>query len=327
MNFRLQFPIPALEPPISYGDKLLLMGSCFAEEMGGLLDQHKFDVLLNPHGILYNPASLVNALNGYLSGKVYEQSDLFFHEGLWHSWDHHGRFSDPDAGRCLDSINRSATLASRRLSEADWLVLTFGSAFVYSLKEDHQIVANCHKLPAYRFEKKMLRPDEVVSTLDNFMHRLFLQNHRVKILFTISPVRYAKDGVTENQLSKAVLLLAVHQLVRKFDRLYYFPAYELVIDDLRDYRFFKEDLVHPNDMAVQYVWEKFTAACLSPESHTLLQAVSEILKAAGHRQIHGQTEAYKRFAEKYQTKIRQLKRKYPFLNFEREEKIFSSAME
>lgn len=326
MEFHLNFPVTPLAPPLQYDHKLLMAGSCFAEEIGGLLEANKFDVLLNPHGILFNPISIVKTIHSYLDGQVYTPGDLFFHNDTWHSWDHHSRFSGVSQEQVLADINASQAAAGKQLQEADWLIITLGSAFGYTLQENGKVVSNCHKVPAQQFNKKLFGAEEIITALDNMMHRLFFANRKVKILFTVSPVRYVRDGVVENNLSKAILLQAVHHLVNKFDRLYYFPAYELVIDDLRDYRFFKEDMVHPNEQAIKYVWEKFTAACLHPQSQELLKTVEEIGRARRHRPFREGTEQHRQFLANYAQKVRSVMVQHPYLDLQEELRYFDTAL-
>ncbi|HEY0272549.1 MAG TPA: GSCFA domain-containing protein [Chitinophaga sp.] len=325
MNFRLTFPITPLSPSARYTDRFLLLGSCFAEEMGELLHQHKFRVTQNPHGLLYNPLSITQALQSYLDGKVYTAEDLFLHDGLWHSWAHHSRFSAATPEAALEKIHAAQQAAVELIEKADWLVITLGTAFSYQLKESGRPVANCHKVPAAAFNKKMLTADEIITALDNAMHRLFFRNRKVRILFTVSPVRYVRDGVVENNLSKAILLQAVHHMVHKFERLYYFPAYELVIDDLRDYRFYKEDLVHPNAMAVQYVWEQFSRYALAPAELALLHAVQELRQAAAHRPFNPETPQHAQFLARYAQKTAALQAAHPFLDLAAEAAYFNGA--
>ncbi len=322
MNFRLTFPVAPLEPSLQYPDKLLLTGSCFAEEIGSRLQQHKFNVQVNPNGILFNPLSIAQSLQSYMDGRVYREQDIFLHEDLWHSWDHHSRFSSASAATTLETINASQAAAAKRLREADWLIITLGSAYVYVLKENGKIVANCHKVPDQAFYKRLLTADEIIAALDNMMHRLFFANNKVNILFTVSPVRYVRDGVVENNLSKAILLQAVHHLVNKFNRLFYFPAYELVIDDLRDYRFYKEDLVHPNELAIQYVWDHFAGSCLHPDAQQLLKQVADILRARQHKAFNPSTPQHLQFLSAYAKKTKALIAAHPYLHMEEEEKYF-----
>lgn len=323
-NFRLTFPVDPIATPLEYADQLLLMGSCFAEEIGTRLQQHHFDVQVNPHGILYNPLNIAEAIQRYLDGKQYVAGELFQHGDLWHSWDHHSRFSALEPEEALLKMNTAAAAATARLEQADWLFITFGTAHIYTLKENNRLVGNCHKIPASSFEKRMVSPQEIISALDNMMHRLFFRNKKIKIMFTVSPVRYVKDGAVENNLSKAVLLQAVHHLVNKFNRLFYFPAYELVMDDLRDYRFYKDDLVHPNETAINYVWEHFTRSCLSSGGQQLLPLIEELNRAMSHRPFNPTSPQHQHFLQTYAKKTRALMELYPFLKLEKELAYFEN---
>ena len=316
MQFHLSFPVAPLSTAIQYKQELLLMGSCFAEEIGEKLQEHRFNTLINPHGILYNPLSITSALTSYLDGKVYTREDLFQHNDSWNSWDHHSRFSGLTPEATLENINRMQAAAVQSIDNADWLILTLGSAHAYALKENNRLVGNCHKVPAGNFYKRLLTVDEVVTALDNVMHRLFFRNKKINILFTVSPVRYIRDGVVENNLSKAVLLQSVHHLVNKFNRLFYFPAYELVIDDLRDYRFYKEDLVHPNELAINYVWEQVIKAGISEGSQGLLHQIADINRAAHHRPFNPESSQHQQFLRTYAARVKQLMVEHPELKLE-----------
>ena len=326
MQFHLNFPVTPLPEGIQYNQQLLLMGSCFAEEIGEKLHEHRFNTLINPHGILYNPLSITGALTAYLDGKVYTVADLFQHNDTWNSWDHHSRFSAASPEAALDNINRMQAAATKAIETADWLILTLGSAHAYVLKENSRMVANCHKVPAVNFYKRLLTVDEVVTALDNVMHRLFFRNRKINILFTVSPVRYTRDGVVENNLSKAILLQAVHHLVNKFNRLFYFPAYELVIDDLRDYRFYKEDLVHPNELAINYVWEQVISHCISAGSQPLLHSIAEIIRAASHKPFNPQSSQHQQFLRNYAAKVNALIAAHPEVRLEDLGKAFEERI-
>ena len=262
MEFQVPINIAALPRPIKYGDKLLLVGSCFTEHIGNSLKDWKFDVLQNPNGILFDAASVASSLVSYIEPRGYTTDDLVYFNEVWQSWQHHSRFSHTDREECLKAINASQVRAHQFLKEANWLVITLGSAFSYRLK-DGRAVANCHRAPAQTFTKHLMTIEEINTALDGCLHQLRYLNPELQIIFTVSPVRHIRDGVVENNRSKARLLEAVHHLVDKFDRLYYFPAYELVIDVLRDYRFYDVDMAHPNYPATQFVLEKFGAACIS----------------------------------------------------------------
>lgn len=322
MQLHLELFLDALVPPIRHEHRLLVEGSCFATEIGQRLLDHKMQVQLQPHGILYNPISIANALESYLEGRIYAREDLVFRDGLWHSWDHHGSFSDSDPDRCLERINLRQQEAANAILQADWLVLSLGSSQVYTWTDTDYVVANCHKFPKESFRSEMLSPERVIATLDNIMHRLFLANRKLRLLFTLSPVRYLKGGAVENQLSKSILHVSIQHLVRKFDRLHYFPAYELIMDELRDYRFYGPDLVHPNALAQDYVWERFLDTCMDPDSRALMGSIDGLLRAAAHRPLHPGTEAHRTFMEHGLRKVLQLEQQVPYGNFSRERAAF-----
>jgi len=325
MEFRLEFEPKAFPVKINHREKIMLMGSCFTEQMGSKLSACKFSTLENPHGILFNPISICKALVDYMESRNYGEEDLFYANERWSSWDHHSRFSSLSQSTTLEMINHAREEATIFLQRADWLVLTLGSAFVYEL-ENGKPVANCHKVPADQFRKKLLTIEEVLSVLDNIIHRLFLYNPKLKIIFTISPVRHLRDGFVENNRSKSVLIQAVHHLVEKFDRLFYFPAYELVIDDLRDYRFYAEDMVHPNYLATDYVWEKFKNSSIEPGTLALFAELEKINLARKHKPFHPETEQHQRFLQKTIERIQALRREYPYLNLVEEEQWFISQL-
>ena len=270
MDFHLEFTPRPFKVKISHQHNLMLIGSCFTGQIGTKLAAHKFSVLDNPNGILFNPVSIVKSVTSYIENRQYTESDLFYQNESWNSWEHHSRFSNPDKQTCLTGINESQTGGYEFLKNADWLLITLGSAFVYEL-ENNAVVANCHKVPTDKFTKRLLTEAEVFEGLQLMIEKTLAFNPGINIIFTISPVRHLRDGFVENNRSKAILIQAVHQLVEKNTDCFYFPAYELVIDDLRDYRFFAEDMVHPNYAATNYVWEKFIATCIDDPSQQLMK--------------------------------------------------------
>lgn len=300
---------------------VMLVGSCFTDHLGNKLKQHRFSTLQNPHGILFNPVSMARSVTSYIEKKHYKRADVFQHQEWWTSWDHHSQFSHADPERLLEMINNVQDEAHLFLQKAKWLVLTVGSAWVYQLP-DGAVVANCHKVPTDKFQKRLLPVEEVLAVLDNMIHRLFMFNPDLRVMFTISPVRHLRDGFIENNRSKAVLIQAVHHLVEKFNRLYYFPAYELIIDDLRDYRFYAEDMVHPNYLATSYVWEKFTETCIDEESRKFIKEIAPINAALAHKPFQPDSNAHKLFRQKQVEKLQQLQASYPFLQFENEIAFF-----
>lgn len=283
----------------------------------------KFDALQNPNGILFDPLSVAHSLISYLEPDHYAPHDLFLHDELWQSWKHHGRFADTIQENVLGSINKSQESAHIFLKTTDWLIITLGSAFVYILKEQNKYVANCHRAPANWFTKKLLPIEEMLAALDETLHRLLAFNPKLQIVFTVSPVRHIRDGVIENNRSKARLIEVAHQLVNKFNRTYYFPAYELVIDVLRDYRFYDKDLVHPNYAATKYVLENFMEYYVEPESRILAEEIRKLQVSCKHKPLHPQTHAHRRFLKEQHEKTLELAGKHPFLDFKQELLHFS----
>jgi len=324
VQLQLDISFDPLPRPIRYGDKILLTGSCFTEHIGNALRDWKFHTLQNPNGILFDAASVASSLVSYIERRVYTGNDLIYLNELWQSWQHHGLFSDVDRDQVLERINTSQERAHAFLREADWLIVTLGSAFSYRLAADGSSVANCHRAPGNTFVKHLMTIEEIVTALDGCLHRLFYFNPKVQLIFTISPVRHIRDGVVENNRSKARLLESVHHLVGKFDRLFYFPAYELVIDVLRDYRFYDIDMVHPNYAATQFVLEKFTEFGIHRDDRPVIEEVRKLVTARRHRSLHPATEAHARFVREQHAKAEELAKRYPFLDLSDELAYFSN---
>jgi hypothetical protein len=322
MEFQLPITIPSLPQPIRYEDKILLTGSCFTEHIGGALRDWKFRTLQNPNGILFDPASVASSLISYIEPRCYTEDDLVFSNELWQSWQHHSVYSQVDRAECLRGINASQVRAHGFLREADWLIITLGSAFSYRLADGGMAVANCHRAPGQTFQKHLMTIEEIHTVLDGCLHQLLYFNPRLRVIFTVSPVRHIRDGVVDNNRSKARLIETVHHLVGKWDRLYYFPAYELVIDVLRDYRFYDVDMVHPNYPATAFVLEKFVRHCIDEPGQRLLEEVRKIVTARRHRPLHAATQAHRRFLQEHGQKAAELVRQYPFLDFREELEYF-----
>ena len=323
MDFHLEFSPKPYDIKINHQDNLLLIGSCFTEQIGTKLSNHKFSVLDNPNGILFNPISICKSISSYINNKQYSEADLFYQNESWNSWEHHSRFSKPDAIECLNGINESQSKANTFLKNADWLLITLGSAFVYEL-ENKQVVANCHKVPTDKFLKRLLPVEEVFTSLQQMIEKTKTFNAGIKIIFTISPVRHLRDGFVENNRSKATLIQAVHQLTEKNDSCFYFPAYELIIDDLRDYRFFAEDMVHPNYAATNYVWEKFIATCVDEPSQQLMKEIAVIVAAKNHKPFNPTSEQHKKFLQTNLEKVKKLQQQFSYINLEQEAQYFNS---
>lgn len=339
MDFMVNIDLKKFSKPINYRDKILLTGSCFTEHIGNALAESKFSILQNPNGILFDPASVCKSLVSYADNQQYSESDLFQLNEVWHSWQHHSRFSNIDPKDAVATINASQQKAHTFLKEANCLIITLGSSFSYQLTKradplsiaslgrdmEGGSVANCHRAPAQWFDKHLLEISEIISSLENCYQRLMQFNPALNILLTISPVRHIRDGVIENNRSKARLLESVHHLVNKFNNVSYFPAYELVIDVLRDYRFYDTDLVHPNYMATEFVLEKFAESCIDEMSRELMHEIKKIAIARKHKAFQPATKAHRDFLASHFEKVKILQEEYPFLDMKEELRYFSNS--
>lgn len=325
-DFRTILPLQKSSLSIDYQSPLLCIGSCFTQHIGQRLSDYKFPTLLNPFGILYNPLSIKNSLDFLLAEKTYTAEDLFFHQDLWHSFDHHGTFSSPDQSSILTQINTRLKTAQLFLKKTKVLMLTFGTSNVFIKKSTRKVVANCHKIPNTAFEKKRLTIAEITEVFTPVLEKLKLINPDLKVIFTVSPVRHLKDGLIENQRSKATLLLAIEALTQELSFTHYFPAYELVQDDLRDYRFFEKDMAHPNELAIEYIWKAFQSTYFSHSTDVIFKQVKKIVQASLHRPFHPQTNTHQQFVRKQLEKIELLTQKYSFLEFKKEQHLFKSQL-
>ncbi|MCR4828565.1 MAG: GSCFA domain-containing protein [Bacteroidales bacterium] len=279
-------PVERSAMTLSHSSRLLLMGSCFTENIGKRLEDSRFVTMVNPFGIVYNPLSIADGLRRCLDGETIGEEHLVLHDGLWHSWLHHGAFSSSGKQQCLEACNASLQKAHRFLQQCDCVLITLGSAWCYALADNpQQIVANCHKVPANRFVKRMATVDEVVTAWEPLLQRLGKQGKQV--LFTVSPVRHQAYGAHGNQLGKAVLLLAVQRLMESHgDCCHYFPAYEIVMDELRDYRWYADDLLHPSAMAEEIIWQRFQATYMDEETVKLCETAEKLNRLEDHRPLH-----------------------------------------
>ena len=300
--------------PFSLDHKMptLLMGSCFTENIGRQLERYRFPVCINPFGVTYNPLSVKKNLEALMKKEAYGQEDLNLHNELWFSFDHYTGFSSPDREEALANINRSLTAAKKILTNAGILILTWGTSWVYRHKKTGQVVNNCHKIPAKEFTRTRLSIEEILSVYEKLLPQLFQFNNDLKIIHTVSPVRHWKDGAHGNQLSKAALLLAGDKLQERFpDRFFYFPSYEIVMDELRDYRFYAGDMLHTNQQATVYIWEKFRHALISESSTVIIRELEPILKMMEHRPMNTGSSALKKMKNQMEEKIRIFKTRHP----------------
>ena len=286
MNFKLNFDIKSPARKINYSDKLFFIGSCFSENIAEQFDKHLFSIVSNPHGILFNPTSIANALQDVINKKEYTDTDIFFEQGLWCSFQHHGQFSNTDKTVCLEQINTSIEKAHEQLKKSEYLFITLGSAFAYKHIQQQNIVANCHKIAAKEFEKVLISKEDITSSYKKLIAELKTFNPTIKIVFTVSPVRYIRDGLVENNQSKAILLQSSHELITTNENCFYFPSYEIVIDELRDYRFFKEDMVHPNELAVKYIWERIQQSWIDNQTTAFINEAGQYKRLLEHRVLN-----------------------------------------
>jgi len=331
MDLMMKLDIRKLSEPIRYGDKIMLIGSCFTEHIGNDLAKYKFNVLQNPNGILFGPDSVCKSLLSYIPNKQYKKEELFRLNEVWYSWQHHSRFSAIDDKDALQLINASQNDAHKFLKNADWLIITLGSSFTYRLtgaadkanESEGNAVANCHRAPAAWFSKEMLKTGEIITMLEDCLSRVQQFNPALKIIFTVSPVRHHRDGLIENNRSKARLIEAVQHIVENSTTVFYFPAYEIVIDVLRDYRYYDIDFVHPNYLATNFVLEKFTDACIHESSKELMEEVRKIVTARKHRAFQPNTNAHKEFLRINHEKAKELQEKHSCLDLKEEIDYFS----
>ena len=322
MEFFLPFQLKTFPFKISYPAKIALIGSCFSEEIGNKMGALKFDVLQNPSGILYDPISISDSLFSYIENKAIDEEDLVEINGLWHSWKHHSVFSGSSKKEVVNRIEAAKGQAHHFLREAKVLIITFGTAFSYQLKSNFKSVANCHKAPQDYFQKTLLPIEEMKRDMLSVISALRMFNPGLKIIFTVSPVKHIKDGLEENNRSKARLIEAAHAVAEEKEEVIYFPSFEIVNDVLRDYRFFKRDLVHPNEMAVDYVFEKFSNALFDPSAKEIIKEIEKVLSASNHKPFRKESEGHQKFIATQLQNIRRLESLYPFLDLSQEKESF-----
>lgn len=312
MEFKLTFTPEAPTNRIHYSQPIVLTGSCFAQHIAELLNHHQFKVVAQPNGVIFNPISIAKHLLKIQSRELYTADTLIQHNQLWHSWEHHSSFNGLNPLQVLNQINQELELAHEQLNKKDAvLMITLGSAWVYKLKSTQAIVANCHKYPQADFNKELLPVDAIIEAFKPLLNTL----KQTQVIFTISPVRHTKDGLVGNNRSKAVLIQAVYELCGNYSNCYYFPAYEVVMDELRDYRFYAKDLIHPNELAIEYVWNKLVETCFDEETKNFVLDVKHYKQMQQHRILHPGTLESHRFETLLIAKNYELKKKYPTVNF------------
>jgi len=318
MKFRTEIKCPEVSRQIDHRSGLVLLGSCFSEHMEDKFQYYKFRTYANPFGILFHPRAIEKAVQHCVTQKYYCAKDLIKHHDTWLSLDHHSQFDQRDHQQVLNDINKQIEFGYQALKNASHVIITLGTSWIYKWKQNDRIVGNCHKIPQKFFSKNLLASKEIITSLKQVISNVQKINKNASFIFTVSPVRHLKDGFTENTLSKSLLHQAIHELT-DHKTVSYFPAYEIMMDDLRDYRFYKNDLVHPNDMAVDYIWELFKNSWISKDSRELMDEVEDIQKSRAHKAFDPESEAHKIFLEKLELKIRALQSKHPQIKFPKKE--------
>ena len=299
---------------IDYQSNILLLGSCFSENIGDKLSYFKFQSIQNPFGILFHPKAIENLITNTSNKKVYSSDDLIYQNEIWHSFDAHSSLSSASENELLNKLNVAISLTNKKIKEASHIVITLGTSWVYRYIETDTIVANCHKIPQKKFLKELLSVSEISESLARSISLIKSINSDAAVIFTISPVRHLKDGFIENTQSKSHLIAAIHTLVNKQD-VSYFPSYEIMMDELRDYRFYAEDMIHPNKTAINYIWRKFIDTWFSEETKSIMKEIDEIQKGLLHRPFHEDSKLHQQFLLKLEQKKSSLQERLPFINF------------
>lgn len=306
---------PQTELAINYEAKVLLLGSCFTENIGKKLAYYKFENTINPYGILFHPWGIKNCIKKALNNYHFTEKDLVFHNNKYHSLDTHSLLSSSRIEETLQNLNEANNITNSSIKNASHIIITLGTSWVYRYLENQKIVSNCHKIPQKKFQKELLSIAIIKKSLQETVQQIQSVNTNVKIIFTVSPIRHLKDGFVENTRSKAHLLAAIHECIEGLKNTFYFPSYEIQMDELRDYRFYKEDMIHPNKTAINYIWEKFKECWISKDAYATMHKVETIQKGLQHKPFDEKSEAHTKFLEKLQTQQDALIKQFPHIKF------------
>ena len=323
MEFRTTVKTSENRSWLHHSDSVVLLGSCFSDNIGAKMRGALINATINPMGTLYNPMSIARTVNRLIDGEPIAGMDLFMQGGVWNSYDFHSRHSMPDKQATIDHLNRCIEQGHDALKQCHLLTVTLGTALVYRLRATGEVVANCHKVPQHEFERKMASVSEMVRELDSMLTRLHEFNPDLRIILTVSPIRHIADGLDTNSLSKAALRVAIHEVMTRHSGYCdYFPAYEIMLDDLRDYRFYTNDMVHPSDVAIEYIWQAFQATYLDDHSAIAVARCERIHKRLQHRPMSTARETVDRFHADTASVVRNLIKEYPYLSNNPELKQF-----
>jgi hypothetical protein len=315
MQFRTQIPIHKNNYPINYNSKIISLGSCFAENISDKLDYFKFQNNVNPFGIIFNTASLEKIIRRVILNDIFTEKDVFFYNDRWNCYEVHSDLSNLNKNELLQNLNSILKSTNKQITESTHIIITLGTAWIYKNIDNKEIVANCHKVPQKQFTKELLSIESVQENLENIISLISSVNKSAKFIFTISPVRHIKDGFVENTLSKAHLITALHSFIKNSPTASYFPSYEVIMDELRDYRFYNQDMLHPNQIAIDYIWERFLENYIDPKEFPVMQQVCDIQKALHHKPFNIESKSHQQFLLKLQNKIILLEEEFPQINF------------
>ena len=316
MQFRTKIPIPHNTSQIDYNAKIVSLGSCFAVNIADKFDYFKFENSCNPFGILFHPFAIEKLIDFAVSGKEFTEKDVFFYNERWHCFDAHSDLSNANKDEIIANLNAIVTATKLQLQAASHIIITYGTSWVYRNIATDLIVANCHKVPQKQFIKEILSVETITKSMQNTLDLIQKINPNVNFIFTVSPVRHLKDGFAENQLSKAHIISAIHKTINdKPKTINYFPSYEIMMDELRDYRFYAEDMIHPSSVAIDYIWQRFSETCISEESQSIMKEVETIQKGLAHRPFNSNSESHQQFLSKLRDKMVKLQKQFPQIQF------------
>jgi hypothetical protein len=316
MNFTTKIAIPKSNLPIHYDATIMSFGSCFASTVAEKFDYFKFQNTVNPFGIIFNPVSIENIVERVVTKNWFTENDVFFHNERWHCYEVHSDLSHQNKDELLSILNSLLQLTNQQITQSTHVIITYGTSWIYKLKSTNQVVANCHKVPQNQFEKVLLSVETIEKSIQNTVHLIQKVNPNCHFIFTISPVRHLKDGFVENQQSKAHLITAIHKIIDfRLSTFDYFPSYEIMMDELRDYRFYANDFLHPSSLAIDYIWEQFFQSQIDENVHVIMQEVGAIQKALLHKPFHPNSENHQKFVENLNQKIAALTAQYPQIKF------------
>lgn len=314
MNLQTQIPLEKQSNNlIDYHSNILFLGSCFVENIGKKFDYFKIQNTQNPFGILFHPKAIETLIERAINGEKYSEDDLFFHNEQWHCFDAHSKLSNTSKNDLLNELNVILEATDTQIKKSSHIVITLGTSWVYRNIETHSVVANCHKVPQKQFKKELLSIEEITKSLKNILNLIRSVNFKVSILFTVSPIRHIKDGFVENTQSKSHLVTAIHQVVKNLS--FYFPSYEIMMDELRDYRFYAEDMIHPNQTAINCIWDRFKKVWISEEALKIMEDVDAIQKGLQHKPFNPNSVAHLQFLQKLEAKKINIQSKFPYIVF------------